>query len=99
LVQRFTSRTALKELRRLPYHHPELALDRAEIERSIVDLTMAIIITPSARRDEFERYDLGDRSDRPLVAEARHVQAVLVTADHRLAIDARAYVETLFITD
>jgi len=39
---------------------------------------------------------LADRSDIPIVAGARACDAVLVTLDHKLRIDASKYVKTVF---
>jgi len=99
LVQRYTGWIALKELRRLPRDHPKLGLRLPLLERHIDRILEHLILVPALPLESFRDITLGDRSDRPIVAAARHVHAILVTRDRALAIDARPYVETLLIED
>ncbi len=90
--EKFTNEYALKELRRVleerleaPPHLQNAAVDYVRQQASVVP-------TPSPR--EFSKYELVDRSDRPVVCSAVQLSATLVTEDRRLRKEAAKYVDT-----
>jgi hypothetical protein len=94
LAHRFTSWTAIKELRRVFRDHPEYGVPVHDVESFVQELLLHLNVVPRAEPAALLGIKIRDKSDRPLVAEARRIGAVLVTADHHLAEDAKAYILT-----
>lgn len=90
LCEKFTNEYALKEMRRV-------LGERFGIPPRTVDETLDFIrrkvnVVPTPHVNSFSKFDVVDRSDRPIACSAAQLSAILVTEDRLLRREAARYV-------
>jgi len=99
ILKKYTSRHVFKELRRISIGFPDLGISVNDINYLIERIEHACIILPSPTLNDFKHIYIEDKSDRPIVYSAMYVDAILVTADRKLAKDAERYVKTMLLEE
>lgn len=90
---KYPSNYVLKELYRLLL---KLGFSQGDIARVLDEVKRKCIIL-QVNHEKAKDIEISDRSDAPIVAGAKSADAVLVTADWKLASEASKHVKTLFL--
>ncbi|MBI5036713.1 PIN domain-containing protein [Candidatus Micrarchaeota archaeon] len=88
-ADKLTNEYAVKEYRRVLAKQGVLPHDT---ENALSEIRKKVRILPTPQKQEFEKINLTDKSDRPMVCSAMKTNSVLVTNDLRTYQEAQKYV-------
>jgi len=91
--EKLTIEYVIKEVRRVL--RERFGFSQEEINEQISALKAALRVLPTPSVARFRKFNLSDKSDRPIVCSAADENCILVTTEKRLYREARKYVWTV----
>ncbi|MFH1199678.1 MAG: PIN domain-containing protein [Candidatus Micrarchaeota archaeon] len=93
LSENYTNEYAIKETRRVLQERFKVPINVANDAIEFIRQHATVVATPPV--DSFIKYDIVDKSDRPIVCSAVQLCAILVTEDRLLRKEATRYVKSV----
>lgn len=90
VVSLFVNEFVIKEMRRVL---DELLISQENINYAVDYIKECCVVRKNIPKNEFLKYRIRDKNDRPIIAGAVYESAILVTEDSALKEDAEKYIE------